>query len=247
MLALGANGTLLQAITNINSIAISTPLLTGTQSVANAPASDLSRNSGLAFDGFLSIAANPANNAYFKALPTGTAGSGTTLTPSGRGSINEIDDMLITMWNNFRLTPTVFYVHAQQQKDITSKVLTAASGPLVRYNVNQGANPEPYEIAAGGVVRFYFNPFSVDGGFDIPIKVHPDMPPGTIMGYCERLPMWYQNNETENPFAMLLRRDYYRIDWPLRTRRREYGVYCEETLGAYAPFACGVLTNIAAG
>jgi hypothetical protein len=238
---------LLQAVTGINSLALSAPLITGTQSVAAAPASDFSRNSALAFDGFLSIAANPANNAYFKALGTGTAGSGTTLTPSGRGSINEIDDMLITMWNNFRLSPTVLYVHAQQQKDITSKVLTSAPGPLVRYNVNQGPNPEPYEITASGVVRWYYNPYSVDTGFDIPIKVHPDMPPGTVMGYCERLPMWYQNNETENPFVMQLRRDYYRIDWPLRTRRREYGVYCEETLVPYAPFACGLITNIAAG
>jgi hypothetical protein len=44
---------------------------------------------------------------------------------------------------------------------------------------------------------------------------------------------------------MLLRRDYYRIDWPLRTRQREYGVYAEEVLAVYATFAMSVISNIA--
>ena len=43
------------------------------------------------------------------------------------------------------------------------------------------------------------------------------------------------------------RRDYYRVDWPLRTRQREVGVYAEEVLAIYAPFALGAITNIANG
>jgi hypothetical protein len=43
---------------------------------------------------------------------------------------------------------------------------------------------------------------------------------------------------------MKIRRDYYRVDWPLRTRQREYGVYAEEVLAVYAPFAMFILTNI---
>ena len=54
-------------------------------------------------------------------LPTGTAGTGTPLTASGRGSVVEIDNMLETMWNNYRLAPTVIYVNAQEQKNITNK------------------------------------------------------------------------------------------------------------------------------
>ena len=43
------------------------------------------------------------------------------------------------------------------------------------------------------------------------------------------------------------RRDYYRTDWPLKTRAYEFGVYAEEVLAVYAPFAMGVIGNIANG
>ncbi len=183
-----------------------------------------------------------------QALATGVAGTGAFLTSSGRGSVVEIDNMLMSMWNNYRISPTVLYVNTQEQRNITAKCLTSASGPLLRYNVQaDGETSLPYGITANGVVRWYYNPFSVDGGFDIPIKVHPDLPPGTILAFCERLPVWYQSNQVPNVAEVMTRRDYYRIDWPLRTRRREYGVYTEEVLAVYAPFGVGVLTNIGNG
>jgi hypothetical protein len=237
----------LQAITTINSFALSAPL-TGGQQAASAISADYSRNPTLAFDGLLTIGFNPASNAYVQALSAGTAGTGSFLTASGRGSVVEIDAMLVQMWNAYRLSPTVLYVNAQEQKNITNKCLTSASGPLVRYNIAaDNDHGGPYGVSASGVVRWYYNPFSVDGGFDIPIQVHPDLPPGTILAYCERLPVWYQSNEAPNVAEVLTRRDYYRVDWPMRTRRREYGVYAEETLAVYAPFGVGILTNIGNG
>ena len=158
-------------------------------------------------DGF-----NPATSSFVQALPAGPAGTGTFLTPSGRGSILEIDNMLLQMWNSYRLSPTVIYVNAQEQKNITAKCLTNASGPLVRYNVD-ASQSAPYEMTASGVVRWYYNPFT---GVEIPLIVHPDLPPGTILAYCERLPAWYQSNETPNVAEVLTRRDYYRVDWPVR-------------------------------
>jgi hypothetical protein len=237
----------LQAITTINSAAFSAPLVSGAQP-ATAITADNSRNSTLAFDGLLTVGLNPVNGAYVQALAAGTAGSGSFLTASGRGSVVEIDNMLISMWNNYRLSPTVLYVNAQEQRNITNKCLNPSSGPLIRYNVAaDGDASAPYGVTASGLVRWYYNPFSVDGGFDIPIKVHPDLPPGTILAVCERLPVWYQSNQTPNVAEVLTRRDYYRVDWPLRTRRREFGVYAEETLAVYAPFGVGVLTNIGNG
>jgi hypothetical protein len=43
------------------------------------------------------------------------------------------------------------------------------------------------------------------------------------------------------------RRDYYQIDWPITTRAQMAGVYAEEVLAVYAPFAMGVINNIANG
>ncbi len=232
----------LQAITTINSATFSSPLTTGQQPASQITA-DNSRNATLAFDGLLTVGFNPANGAYVQSLATGTAGAGTFLTASGRGSIVEIDDMLLSMWNEYRLSPTVIYVNAQEQKNITAKCLTNASGPLVRYNVD-ASQSQPYDFTAAGVVRWYYNPMT---GTEIPLNVHPDLPAGTILALCERLPVWYQSNETPNVAEVLTRRDYYRVDWPLRTRRREYGVYAEETLAVYAPFGVGILTNIGNG
>ena len=237
----------LQAITTINSATFAAPLASG-QQAATVITADNSRNATLAFDGLLTVGFNPANSAYVQSLASGTAGTGSFLTASGRGSVIEIDNMLVAMWNAYKLSPTVLYVNAQEQRNITNKCLTSASGPLIRYNVAaDGDNGGPYGVSASGVVRWYYNPFSVDGGFDIPVKVHPDLPPGTILALCERLPVWYQSNQTPNVAEVLTRRDYYRVDWPLRTRRREFGVYAEETLAVYAPFGVGILTNIGNG
>jgi hypothetical protein len=232
----------LQAITTINSAAFTAPLTTGAQPATGVNA-DNSRNLGLAFDGLLTDGFNPATASYVQPLPSGVAGTGTFLTPSGRGSIIEIDNMLLQMWNSYRISPTVIYVNAQEQKNITAKCLTNASGPLVRYNVD-ASQSAPYEFAASGVVRWYYNPFT---GVEIPLVVHPDLPPGTILAYCERLPAWYQSNETPNVAEVLTRRDYYRVDWPVRTRRREFGVYTEEVLAVYASFGIGIITNIGNG
>jgi hypothetical protein len=236
----------LQAITTINSYSQSVPLTAGTQP-ATAVSADYSTNPNFAYDGLLSVASNPANGALVTQLATGTPGVGTPLTASGRGSVNEIDTVLLNMWNNYRLSPSIIWVNAQEQKNITNKCLTASSGPLIRYNVDSNAGNAPQGITAGGVVRWYYNPFSVDGGKDIPIMVHPDLPPGTIFFQTENLPEWYQSNEIPQVAAVIPRRDYYRIDWPLVTRRRQFGTYCESVLAVYVPFAFAILQNIGNG
>ena len=42
-------------------------------------------------------------------------------------------------------------------------------------------------------------------------------------------------------------RDYYQIEWPIRKRQYEYGIYCNEVLQHYFPPALGILFNIANG
>jgi hypothetical protein len=123
-------------------------------------------------------------------------------------------------------------------------VLSSASGPLLRFT-NDGK--DPFAIIANGVVEYYYNPFALDGGYKIPVKIHPFVPPGTIIGWSENLPAQYQSSNVPNVAEVKTRRDYYRMDWPLKTRAYEFGVYAEEVLAVYAPFAMGVIGNIAAG
>jgi hypothetical protein len=231
----------LQAVTTINSVAITAPLASGRQA-ATAVTGDYSNNAGLAFDGLLTTAMNPLNTAYVKRMATGTAGVGTGLTSSGRGSIVEIDDAMMAMWDAYQLSPTRIYVNSQEMRAIATKVLGNGSSPLLRINGQDGNNTS---YAAGNAINLYFNPFMPGGGQMLPIEVHPMLPPGTILLACETLPISYQNSEVGNVAEVKTRRDYYQIDWPLRTRQYEMGVYSEEVLAVYAPFAYGVITNIA--
>lgn len=239
---IGAGGAeRLQAITTTNYYEQTVPL-NATSQLATAITADCSVNTGVAFDGLLTAALNPANSCYVNKLAANA-----TLTSSGRGSVVEIDVALRAMWDAFQLSPSVMYMNAQEINNVTNKCLTGGSGaPLVRFN-NDGKQSEPMGIIAGGVVASYFNPFMPSGGAVIPVRIHPKVPPGTIMLYCEDLPVYYQNNEVNNVAEMKMRQDYYQIDWPLRTRKYESGVYAEGVLAIYAPFALAVITNITNG
>jgi hypothetical protein len=236
----------LQAITTINSLAVSAPLAVGNQP-QTAIGADNSANPGYAYDGLLTTALSPASNAYVNIMPTGVAGTGTPLTASGRGSVVEIDTMFQKMWDSFEVSPTVLYVNSQELKNITAKVLSNASGPLLRYDSPANGSAGEYQLTASGVVQYYYNPYAINGGLRIPIRIHPRVPPGTIIGWAENLPIQYQSNEVPNVAEVKTRQDYYQIDWPIVTRQRQVGVYAEEVLAVYAPFAMGVICNLANG
>jgi hypothetical protein len=233
----------LQAITTINSATFSAPL-TGSRQAISAVTADNSTNS-TGFDGLLTNALKSGSGAYVNLLATGTAGTGTTLTASGRGSVVEIDTMLQKMWDTNQITPDVLYVNSQQLRNITDKVLSSGSGPLLNYFQTPAAGE--YGMTGGGTIDYYYNPFLLEGGQKIPIKIHPFVPPGTILGWSRSLPIQYQSNEVPQVAEVRERVGFYSINWPLTTRQRQTGVYVEECLVVYAPFAMGVISNIASG
>ena len=97
-------------------------------------------------------------------------------------------------------------------------------------------------------MEFYYNPFMAPGaGRRIPISIHPMIPPGTIVAWAKDLPIQYQSSEVPNVAEIKTRADYYQINWPVITRQRNVGVYAEEVLAVYAPFALGILSNITNG
>ncbi len=230
----------LEAITAINSLEF-IPALAGTGQSQAAVTIDASRNATLAFDGLLTTAFT-SGTSYLKTMATGVAGTGTPLTAGGRRNVTEIDTMLKTMWDQYRVSPTVMYVNSQELQNITNKVMNSSTSPI--FAANQS---DPYAVVANGVVSGYFNPFTLYGTPVIPIKLHPNLPAGTILAYCENLPQQYQNSEVPNVCEMRVRKDWKQTFWPQITRTRDTGIYVEEGLAVYAPFAIGVITNIGNG
>jgi hypothetical protein len=229
----------LGAITTINSYVITTAT-NGTNQLASSLSSDESQNS-LVFDGLFTQIMKSGSNSYVYEMDTGTPGTGTPLTGDGAGGIVEIDDALRHFWDEYRLSPTDIYVGSQELKNISAKVLAGAANAAQRFtfNVDQGM------IAGGVMVRSYLNKFTMNGAQEIPIRLHPNIPPGVILFYCDQLP--YPLSNVPNVLRILARRDYYQIEWPLRSRKYEYGVYCDEVLQNYFTPAFGMIRNIANG
>ena len=229
----------LGAITTINSYVITTNTATGTQ-LSSTLSQDNSMN-GLVFDGLLTQLAKSGSNSYVARMATGTPGTGTPLTSDSAGGIVEIDAALQSFWDNYRLSPTAIYVNSQELKNISKKILAASSTSAQRFvfNTEQGA------VAGGTMVRSYLNKFSMNGAQEIPIFLHPNMPAGTILFFTDTIP--YPLSNVTNVLQIRARRDYYQIEWPMRSRKYEYGVYADEVLQNYFPPAYGLITNIANG
>jgi hypothetical protein len=238
----GASGAdvLLGAITTINSVVITTDVATGTQNITALADSDHSANS-LLFDGLIAQICKSASGGYYVAQATGTAGTGTPLTADTVGGITEIDVALKSFWDNYRLSPSTIWVNAQEQKNISVKILTGSSTGAQRFtfDVTQGL------LAGGTMVRSYLNKYSMDGAKEIPIKLHPNFPPGTILFDTDAIP--YPLSNVSNVLQMKMRREYYQIEWPVTKRRWEYGVYMDGVLQNYFPPAFGVISNIGNG
>jgi hypothetical protein len=236
----GAAGSeVLGAITSIASLVIAAAAA-GAQTAASLGTADNSVNP-LAFDGLLTQALRPGSGASVLAQFQGTAGIGTPLTSDNAGGIVEIDAILKQMWDTRRLSPDTIWVSSQEALNISRKIATGTAATAQRFVHDVSDNL----VGGGVVVRTYLNRFSMQGGSAIDIKVHPNMPAGTLLMTTATLP--YPLAGVGNLMQIRARQDYYQIEWPLRTRRYEYGIYADEVLQHFFPPAMAVITNIGNG
>lgn len=231
----------LAAVSTINSVVITAVPAGAEQALpADLASNDRSQNQ-LYHDGFLALGAKSGSGAYLKALPTGTLGTGTPLTSDGAGGISEIDEALKWYWDNLRLSPTEIWVNGQEMGSIRKKVLAAGSAATQRFTfVSQQG-----QLTAASVIRGYLNQYALGGASEIPIQIHPNVPPGMILFLTHAVPYPLSNVSTVN--RVLCRKDYHQIDWPLRTRMNEFGVYTDQVLQCYFTPGIGIIQNIAPG
>jgi hypothetical protein len=223
---------ILGAITSGPSVTI-TALATGTQTAASLGTADNSVNS-LVFDGLLYQALAAGSNSYVKAING-------TLTGDSAGGIVQIETALKDRWDNYRLGVDTIWVNSQQALDISAKILANGSSGAQRFVFATTQDM----IRGGTMVRSYLNRYSMTGGQEIDIKIHPNLPAGVILMTSNRLP--YPLSNVGNVMQVRTRQEYYQIEWPLRSRKYEYGVYCDEVLQHYFPPSMIVLYNITAG
>lgn len=221
----------LGAITTVNQYTATTDAGTGTQLASALPSADNSTNN-LVFDGLLTQAMKSGSNAYYRSL------DGATLTADGAGGIVEIDVALKDRWDHYRLTYDTVWISSDLALSISQKILQGNANGAYRIVVNM----EQGMMAGGVMVATYLNRFSMSGANVLKIRIHPNMPGGTMFFTSSKLP--YPVNGVGNLMQVRTRQEYYQIEWPLRTRKYEYGVYADEVLQHYFPPAMGVITNI---
>lgn len=229
----GAAGSeVLGLITTVNAATLTTNAGAGTQAASALPSTDNSTNN-LVFDGLLTQAMKAGSNAYYRSL------DGATLTTDNAGGIVEIDVALKAFWDNYRLTPDTIWVSSDQALNISRKILASNTNGAYRIVVNMDQGM----IAGGVMVATYLNRFSMAGANVLKVRIHPNMPAGMIFFNTSKLP--YPVSGVGNVAQIRTRQEYYQIEWPLRTRRYEYGVYADEVLQHYFPPAMGVIANVA--
>lgn len=253
------------AVTTINSMSITALPSAGNQTYASmtglsAPANDLSQNA-LVYDGLIPFCFGLTAGALTTVTSvgstatistgtggslvcqhaTGTAGTGTALTADGKGGIVEIDAMLKAYWDVYKLSPDTLYVNAQEAQNITQKVLTGNSNPAFRFNLQADQSG----LVGGMVVAAYLNKFAMGGAVPLKIQLHPNLPPGSMLYYSESIP--YPLSNVPSPLQFKARKEYYQLEWPLKTRKYEYGVYADGMLQNYFPAAFAFHTNIGNG
>ena len=227
----------LQAITTINSVLITSyNVATHKTSDITGIASDNSANL-YGYDGLISIAAQYASNgAYFAALAKGTDGTGTPLSSADSdGVIPEIDTCNRDRWDNYRLGFDAWYVNSQEGRNISKKVL--AANPM---HINYAGGEDG--LTGGQIIKYLLNPYTNQRQ---ELIIHPDMPAGMMLGVTHTLP--YPMSNVPNVLEMKLRRDYFQMEWPMRTLKYETGVYFDGVLADYFPPALGLITNIGNG
>ena len=221
----------LGAITTVNEYTMTTNAGSGTQAASTLPAADNSRNA-LVFDGLLTQAMKSGSNAYYDSL------DGAAITADGAGGIVEIDAALKSFWDNYKLTPDTIWISSDLALSISQKIMAGNANGAFRIVVNM----EQGMIAGGIMVATYLNRFSMNGANVLKVRIHPNMPGGMILFTSNTLP--YPVSGVSNVMQVRTRQEYYQIEWPLRTRKYEYGVYADEVLQHYFPPSMGVICNI---
>jgi hypothetical protein len=229
----------LSQITTINSANITAVPANTFQDAQTLAAADYSNVGTYGFSGLLySGPLNSTTSGYYSALATGTPGTGTQLTSDNAGGIKEFNALLKDRYDNYRLSPDTIWCNSQEINSIKVLVVKNGGAPLVRF-VGDISSPAT-NLQAGAIVAFYTNPITMES---IRIRVHPFAAPGTILFTTKESP--YAGSRVSTLVEMLCRQEYYSTLWPMRSRKREYGVYVDETLLMYFPPAFAAITNIA--
>lgn len=150
----------------------------------------------------------------------------------------QFDIFLKAAWEQYKLGYSRILVNVQQMADISLGLLNNVGGDSL-FRISYQPDQSGKGILAGVRITSYLNKYA---GNTLDIEVHPYVPPGTVIFWSDSVP--YDLPGVANIMEAVVRQDYYEIQWPLRRRAYEYGVYVDEVFACNFPPAFGAITNI---
>jgi hypothetical protein len=254
----------LVGITSANQIKITQPPASTSQPVTNLQVNGAYQDNSvntLIPDGILSqIYGSVFGTGYSTTMATNpqlpsVANSGDTLQVSSGGSlvytkaaantgltingtnIEEFDIVLQAAYDQYKLGFDRILMSSTDLINSTGTFFSA--GAAAQFKILFDAEATTGRIVAGRRITSYLNKFFNN---TLDIEVHPFVPPGTVLFWSDRIP--YELSGVGNILEAKVRQDYYQIEWPLRTRRYEYGVYVDEVFACYFTPGFAVIRNV---
>lgn len=225
----------LYAITNAPVVTI-TSIPSGTQAANSAGLNADNSFQATDYDGLLTYA-------FTKGLWTDMGGG--TFTALNNGQVQEIETDLESLFVNFQAPVDTIWCSADVKRQLQAAILSNSGGVgAYRFGYEHDSQNR---LAGGFVVDSYLSSFSMkpDGSDAIPLRIHPMLPPGTLLYDISSNP--YPHSRLPGVRAFLVQRDLYSIEWPLVTREWTFGTYVHEVLAHYVPWITGVRTGIGSG
>ena len=170
---------------------------------------------------------------------------GATLTSLSNGKVLEIEYMLQTLFTLFQTGVDEIWGDLIAVECLDNAVRyggTSATGFQFIANRDGQGN-----LLGGFLVSGYLSRYAVGnplGAGVLPIRIHPMIPPGTLLFNIRTVPPGYSHSRLPYIYGMLVQRDYYGIEWPPVFRAWNFGTYVHETLAHKFPGLLGVITGI---
>ncbi len=171
--------------------------------------------------------------------------AGANLNSDGAGGVKEVELAISTQWVENQTTPDAVLVSSDVMSPFQKAMQSgqASTGATTVY-LRTGDPNDPNAIG-GSFIGNYKCKFSAFGRSKVlPIINIPWMPGSTILLPTFTNPYPAAGNAIPANFRMVCREGYYALKYPYVTRLHSQGVYVEETLENYVPWAGSILSSV---
>lgn len=170
--------------------------------------------------------------------------AGATLTSDGAGGITQFETAIANQWKTYQVTPDAILVSSDLvpavQVQMQQGPSTTGAGTVW---IRQGSPDNP--ASGGSFIEEYKCKFSAYGlSKNLPIRNIPWLPFNTILMPTFNNPYPAAGDTVPANFRMVCREGYYGLKFPYTTRVHSMGIFIEEALECYVPWAGILLTSV---